>query len=125
LQTENDADVVEPDFRQQSLKSQAPFGGGAAPTLIFVDDFNSRGGPAEIVGAMHERVLAVRGLPMLDYLVRRGLSNVHDRELLQMMGLDFRGAQRRLITPLTHRLDSLDRFNGRAGEKILAHRFPP
>src|SRR5690349_10339283 len=54
LDSKDQADVVEPNFRQQPLKPEATFGSAAALALVFIDYQYAISGPAAINGAVHQ-----------------------------------------------------------------------
>jgi hypothetical protein len=76
-------------LRQQFLEPKASLGCAAALALILVDHFDLRGGPAEIDGAVHQRVLTLCRFPIVDYLMRCRWPDVDDGRSLQMTSLHF------------------------------------
>src|SRR5579859_1685517 len=95
LQAEDEADVIQSDLRHEPLEAEASLGSGPAAALVLVDDENAISGPTEIHGPLSQGILALCGLGVLTDLMRSRLSNVHDREAVEMPGLDLRGPWQR------------------------------
>ena len=69
------------------METKTSLRGGAGETLVFVDDLDSIGRPAQLHGKINERILTGRRFLMVEHLLRAGLSHVDDRGSLQMVGL--------------------------------------
>src|SRR5262249_53367709 len=94
LQAEDEADVVETDLGHEALEAVASFGRRRTAALVFIDDEDAVGGPAEVHRPAGESVLSLRGLGVLANLLGRGLSHVDDGKAVEVTGLDLRGALR-------------------------------
>jgi hypothetical protein len=70
--------VIEADFGEQILKTEASFGRLPATSLIFVDDLHTVLGPVQQCGAMNQGVLPIRGFAIFQHLLRRRLPNIDD-----------------------------------------------
>src|SRR3954453_3256226 len=95
IEREDQADLAQADTRCQFLEALALDGGGAAQAEIGVDDVNVGRAPAEIPGALHQRVLEAEAFLVADDLGWRRLPDVDDRLARQMRRLDqlgFHGA---------------------------------
>src|SRR3954471_2021145 len=95
VEREDQADLAQADTRCQFLEALALDGGGAAQAEIGVDDVNVGLAPAEIPGALHQRVLEAEAFLVADDLGWRRLPDVDDRLARQMRRLDqlgFHGA---------------------------------
>src|SRR5438045_2737921 len=81
--------MVEPNFGQQPLKTEATFGGAAALALILVDYQNAISGPTASNGALHQGILRLGGFAVLDHLVNGRLPDVDNRQPVEVPGLNF------------------------------------
>ena len=88
LQAEDDADVVQADLGEQVLEAEPALGRLPAAPLVLVHDFHAALGPAQGGGPMHQAVLPVRRLAVLEHLLGRRLPDVDDRFALQVPGPD-------------------------------------
>jgi len=78
LQAKDDPDVVEADFGQHVLKPEPSHCTLAAQALIFIDHLHTILGPAQEPGTIHQRVLPIRRLAVLENLLRRRLTDIDD-----------------------------------------------
>jgi hypothetical protein len=80
--------MIEADLRDQAPKASPPFDTGARLAEIVVDDQHPLGWPAQLVGARHQAILEPGRLMMIEYLLRGGLTDVHDGQTVVVPGLD-------------------------------------
>src|SRR3954464_1924016 len=71
-----------------SLKPPAVRGGAAAQAEVGVDDVDVRLTPAELAGALPQRVLQAQALLVAQHLVRGGLADVDHHMLAEVVRLD-------------------------------------
>src|SRR5947209_874759 len=88
FQAENDADVIDRHLSQQPLKPGSIFRITAALTLIFVDDLDSIRGPSQGDGVIDQSVLAQPRLAVFQDLLWARLTDVNERQSVQMPALD-------------------------------------
>ena len=88
LQAEDNADVVQADLGEQVLEAEPALGRLPAPPLVLVDDLDTVLGPAQRGGPVHQAVLPVRRLAVVEHLLGRRLPDVDDRLPLQVPGPD-------------------------------------
>jgi hypothetical protein len=80
--------VIQADLGHEALEADAPLRCGPAAALVFVDDEDAVGGPAEVYGPSSEGVLSLGGFGILTDLLWCGLAHVDDREAVEVPGLD-------------------------------------
>lgn len=83
--------MVKPDLGKQPVETMTSLGGGRGVTLVFVNDLNAVGSPAQLRCKIDEGVLACGRFFVVKDLLRAGLSYINDRQTVQMMRLKFRG----------------------------------
>ena len=79
LQAEDYADVVQADLGEQVLEAQPSLGRLPAAPLVFIHDFHPVRGPTKRGGPMHQAILPVCRLAVLQHLLGSRLSDVDDR----------------------------------------------
>ena len=82
-------DVVQADFGQQMLESQAAFDTGSTAALVLIDHQDAFTRPAPFHRPALQGILQRSGFAMLQHLMGAGLTNVHDRPSLTMLRLNF------------------------------------
>jgi hypothetical protein len=85
------AAMAQTDFRSQPLKAVAPLGTGARSAEIVVNHQHPGFGPTPGDSPMHQAVLQLYGLPVLQYLLHRQLPYIYDGQPLQVPWEDFLG----------------------------------
>src|SRR5688572_4357511 len=79
LQRQHDPDMTETDLRDELFDAQPPVSARARPAGVFVDDADRSGRPAQLDGAVAQRVLARRRLRVALNLMQRRLTDIDDR----------------------------------------------
>src|SRR5205085_4337436 len=98
LQTENDADMIEADFSEQTLKAEPAFHALAALTLVLIDQQHAFLGPPQRQGSLSKRVLPSRRFAMFLDLLHRRLADINDRLTLEVPSANLARNQRRFGT---------------------------
>ena len=88
LHRQNDAHLAQRHFGYQFLKTCAMLSRGCGQAEIGINDLHILGVPAQALGALLEGVLQAQALLIGDLLMRRGLPDVNDRFLLQVLRRD-------------------------------------
>ena len=70
LQSQDQPDMVQADFRQHPLESQSAFGALPALSLILINDDHLLTRPSQRDGPIHQSVLTLSRFPMIDDLLR-------------------------------------------------------
>ena len=82
--------MIKPDLGKQAMETMTPLGGGGGMTLVFIDDLDAVGRPAQLNCEIDEGVLTSGRLLVVENLLRAGLSHIDDRQTVQVMRLHFR-----------------------------------
>jgi hypothetical protein len=88
LGREDQADLAQGDARDQVLEARAVRGGRPAQAEVGVDDVDIGLTPAELAGALPQRVLQAQALLVAQHLVRGGLADVDHRTAAEVVRLD-------------------------------------
>jgi len=84
LQAQDQPDMVHRDLGEQALEAMSPIGFLGAAALVVVDDEDPIPGPPEGQGVVDRRVLSLSRLLVIEHLLRAGLTDVDDRQEVQM-----------------------------------------
>jgi len=84
LVAEDDPDLAERDARDQVLEAAPMLDRGPALAEVGIDDLDVGVGPAEVTGALAQRILQAQALLVGQHLVRRGLADVDHGLAAQM-----------------------------------------
>src|SRR5262249_39256344 len=110
----------------QALETGPQFGALAAAPLVLVDHENSLRGPTQRSGVVRQRVLSVPRFPMVDDLLRTGLSNVDHGQALPMVVLNLmRGESVNSSLENVRRWRFLDRLSRRLRCGLMLLHAPP
>src|SRR5262249_30516354 len=85
---EDDPYLLEVDARDQLLEARATYGAAPRHAQVSIDDLNAVGFPAEVTGAVMERILEFQTLLVIEDLLRAGLAQINDGLTLSMMRLN-------------------------------------
>jgi hypothetical protein len=99
LQRQHHADVAQPDLGHQLLEPNPPRRRGARTTGVPIDDHHALLRPAELDGAIAQRILARRRLRVALDLPKRGLAHIHHRAPATMRLGDLRAITHRARPP--------------------------
>jgi hypothetical protein len=103
LDAQDDSDMVKSDLGKEPVEPMTTLGGGGGPTLVFINDLDAVGWPAQRDGEIDEGVLTGSRFLVVEDLLRAGLSNINNRQTFEMMrlqlcgGANARGIRRRAI----------------------------
>ena len=81
--------MIQANLRQQPLKSESILRRAAALTQIIINDQHAICRPPVGFGSLRQAVLQRRRFTVLQHLLGRGLPHIHDRQTVQMLGLNF------------------------------------
>jgi hypothetical protein len=77
LNAQDQPDLIEADSRQKLLKTNSPFRGRAALTLILIDNDHLIGWPALFQCLLSKIVLNGCRFPVIQHLLRHRLAHIH------------------------------------------------
>jgi hypothetical protein len=107
LDAQDDSHMVKPDLGKQPVEPITPFVGGGGMALVFIDDLDAVGCPAQLDGEIDKGVLTGGRFLVVKDLLGAGLSHINNRQTVQMICLQFRGdpgargSRGRAFLPLT------------------------
>src|SRR4051812_1960198 len=105
--------MIQSHFRQQPLEPEPPLCRGAAQSLIFVDDLDLLGSPAEINCSVNQGILAIGGLSMFDHLRWGRLPDVDDGSPFHMTSLDLGRSETQTVVRMVNSGGSQGFFSDR------------
>lgn len=84
--------MVEPDLGEHPVEPMTALGGGTGNPLVFINDHDAVGRPAQLHGEIDEGVLPSGRFPVVQDLLGAGLSHIDNGQTGQMMRLQFGGS---------------------------------
>jgi hypothetical protein len=94
LHAQDEPHMVEAYLRNQPRESLPALGAAGGLAQVFIDDQDAPRGPAQDEGMVHQPILEVGGLPMIDHLLDCRLPDVDHRQPLQVVLADLLGVRR-------------------------------
>lgn len=86
---EDQPDMIERHFAEQTLKTSAPFRGRAGDAQVVINDQDALARPTQTLGGVGEAVLQLGRFVIVLHLVQARLQDVHDRQAFKTPALDF------------------------------------